>query len=234
MKTLCFFLILLSANLFSIEATKIYDINYVREFVYIGAGKIEIKQSDRNRLILKGEEPLIANVLLDDGRGILSLSPKDPFCMGRYPGIVTGVLEVKDLNKITLNGSIAIDVDHFKTDELTIIMLDEGSSLFEGVLEVQNLSLKIEGSSEAVIKGQANTQSVFLTGSGIYDGQGFETKISTIHISGAGTALVYATELLNGFILGYGHIHYVGTPNKINQRVSGDGKLTPYTPGMKR
>lgn len=78
--------------LFSQEVTRSYDFNYLREFIYIGAGKIEIKQGDRNRLTLTAEEPLMENTLFADQRGVLSLAPKDPLFTGRFPGIIKGVL----------------------------------------------------------------------------------------------------------------------------------------------
>ncbi|MCP5505872.1 MAG: DUF2807 domain-containing protein [Chlamydiales bacterium] len=228
-----FLLFLLPISLFCQEVTRSYDFNYIREFIYIGAGKIEIKQGERNRLTLTAEEALMDNTLLADQRGILSLAPKDPFFTGRFPGIMKGVLEVKELRKIELNGSVSADIDHLKGEDLTIELLAEGSSLIEGALELEKLSLSIVGSAEAVLRGNAEEQSVFITGAGAYAGENFVTKKSMIHIQGAGTAFVNATEILNALIIGYGHVHYVGTP-KINDKISGQGKVSPYVEGMKR
>lgn len=234
MKATCFFLLfLLNIQLFSHEFSKTYDINYLREFVYIGAGNLEIKQSDRNRLTLTGEESLLDNTFFSNERGVLTIAPKDPFFTGRYPGIVKGMLEVKNLKKITLNGSVSVDIDKFKGDELTIELLAQGSSLLEGYLELQKLSLKIEGSASAVLRGSAESQSIFINGAGAYNGQDFMTQNTTIHIYGAGTVFVNAEELLNASVMGYGHVHYVGTP-KINKRIVGGGKVSPYIEGIKR
>lgn len=228
-----FLLFLFPLSLFSQEVTRSYDFNYLREFIYIGAGKIEIKQGDRNRLTLTAEEALMENTLFADQRGVLSLAPKDPFFTGRYPGIMKGVLEVKELRKIMLNGSVSVDIDQLKGDDLTIELLAEGSSLVEGTLDFNKLSLKIVGSAEAILRGKAREQSVLITGAGAYAGENFVTQTSTIHIQGAGTAFVNATEVLNALIVGYGHVHYVGTP-KINDKISGQGKVSPYMEGMKR
>lgn len=234
MKTTYFFLLfLLNVQLFSNEITKSYDLNYVREFVYIGAGKIEIKQSNRNRLTLTGKEVLLNKTLFSNEEGVLTLAPKDAFFTGQSPEIIRGTLEVKDLKRITLDGSVSVDIDELKGDELSVELLAQGSSLFEAHLELQKLSLRIEGSAEAILKGSADTQLIAITEAGTFMGEEFKTKTATIHIHGAGTAFVNASEILNALVYGFGHIHYIGTP-KINDRIIGEGKVFPYIDGMKR
>lgn len=226
--TWVFFLLLYNILIFSNEVTRTYDLNSIREFVYGGGGKIEIKQTGRNRLTLAGKASLLNNTLLTNQRGILSLTPKD-----HSSEIIEGILEVIDLNKITLSGNVAVDIDMLKGNELIIELLAEGSPLLEGCLEFRKLSLKIEGSAHAILKGKGESQSVYITGEGNYVGRDFITKTSTAHIQQRGTASVNASDKLNASVIGYGQIHYMGNP-KINKQLSGEGKILPYLGGMKR
>lgn len=104
-----------------------------------------------------------------------------------------GVLEVKELREIMLNGSVSVDIDQLKGEDLTIELLAEESSRIEGALDLNKLSLKIVGSAEAILRGKSTEQSVLITDAGAYAGENFVTKTSTIHIQGAGTAFVNAT-----------------------------------------
>jgi hypothetical protein len=220
MKVLCYFLAFLCMKpLLSGEITRSYDLNSTKEFVCAGDWKIEIKQTDRNHLTLTAKEPLLNNLVFSHKTKVLSLSQKAP----PLPGTIKGVLEVKDLGKIILNGNIAIDIDEWKGKKLAIEI--NGSSLIEGLLHLEKLSLKINGNSQAILKGTADTQSVSIAGAGTYSGKNLKTKQSTIDIQGVGTAYVNASDTLNATIAGYGHIHYVGAP-KVYQKITGAGQVS--------
>ena len=81
------------------------------------------------------------------------------------------------------------------------------------------------------------TQTVFLKGTGKYTGQNLKSETANVIIRGPGTAFVWATDELNSSIHGSGNIHYFKhskSPDIINEMIEGEGKVSPYTEGMKR
>ena len=222
-------LLSISSILFSHEVTKSYDFNHIREFSYVGMGKIEIKQGDKNQLILTANPKLLEKIVVTNQRGVLSIALSDT-----YKGIIKGVLIVNNLSKITLRGDVSVDIDKLKGKELMIVLQEEGSSLIEGFVEFDKLAITISGNSEALLKGEVKDQVVYISGSGIYEGEALKSKNANVHIQGAGTAFVYATDKLEGSTIECGHIHYVGTPKIINDKIQGGGRLSPYKNGQKR
>lgn len=233
MKTFCFLLIFaLFSSLISKEITKTLDYDYVRAFEMSGNGKVEIKQTGKNRLTLQGEEVLLDNLLLTNHRGILSASPKDPNIFRHYPKGVAAVLEVDHLSKITLKGDISLDIDQLKEKELSIY--GSGHSVIEALLDLDLFLIKMEGGMKGEIKGQAKEQSVFISGSGTYNGEGLKTEETTVNIQGSGTTYVNATEKLTAFIAGHGHVYYTGNPKTISKKIHGEGEVSAYGSSQSR
>ncbi len=140
------------------------------------------------------------------------------------------MLIVNNLSKINLRGDVFVDIDKLKGKELIIILQEEGSSF----IKFDRLVVTISGSSEAFLKGEVEDQTVYITGSGMYEGEALKSKNAAVHIQGAGTAFVCATDKLESSTAGYGHIHYVGVPKTINDKIQGEGKISPYKKGMKK
>jgi hypothetical protein len=232
MRSIALFLLLsIFSVCFSHEVTRTYDFSYLREFAYHGPGKIEIKQGEKNELTLTADPELLNKTYIKEKKGILTISPKDEFFAGRFPGIINGTLKVKDLSKITLSGSISVDIDKLKGNQLMINMELEGSSLIEGLLEFNRIAVSIKGSSEAVLKGKVYEQIVYIDGAGMYEGKSLESKKALVHIRGAGTAIINATEELTATVTGYGHVHYIHNfhvPKILNKKVRGKGEISPY------
>lgn len=225
-------LLSISSVCLSHEITQTFNFSYLREFTYDGPGKIEIKQGDKDRLTLTADEDLLGRTNILNHDGTLSISPKKQFFSGKYLGIITGTLEVKNLSRIDLNGSVSVDIDKLQGNELMINLGLEGSSLIEGLLNFQRIAVIINGSSEAALKGKVEEQIVYITGSGLYAGAALESKNAMVHIRGPGTAVINATDELIGIITGYGYIYYVGVPKTLRKRIDGQGEIIPYKERM--
>ena len=92
-------LLLLSATLLSAhEMTHSYE--YLRELIFHGEGKMEIKQGSKNYLEISADPALLGNIEILDKQGVLTIHPTSADFKAK--------LTVKHLEKITLFGFFLI------------------------------------------------------------------------------------------------------------------------------
>ena len=230
--------LLLSATFLSAhEITHSYEYDYLRELVFHGEGKMEIKQGSKNHLEISADPALLRNIEISDKRGVLMIRPGDVDFSARFPGIINAKLTVKHLEKITLAGSAQVDIDELKGEHFVIVVDLEGAAFLEGNLHFDHLITNLYGSGQVSLQGKVKTQTIFLKGAGKYAGQNLKSENANVIIRGPGTVFVWATDELNASIRGAGHVHYVNHPKPpkiLNERVEGKGKISPYTEGMKK
>ncbi len=75
--------------------------------------------------------------------------------------------------------------------------------------------------------GEADEQEIDISGSGDYRAEGLDSKLVKIGVSGAGSAIVNASEELDANVSGAGSVEYVGDPT-VEQDVSGAGRVSKY------
>jgi len=231
-------LLLLSATFLSArENTYSHKYDYIRELVFHGEGKMEIKQGSENHLEISADPALLRNIEISDQQGVLMIRPGDADFSTRFPGIINAKLTVKHLEKITLAGSAAVDIDELKGEHFVIVVDLEGAAFLEGNLHFDHLITNLYGSGQVSLQGKVKTQTIFLKGVGKYAAQNLKSEIANVIIRGPGTAFVWATDELNASIRGSGHVHYVNHPKPpkvLNEKIEGDGKVSPYTEGVKK
>ena len=220
----CFF----SFQVFAEEVSSSFDIPYIEVFDYEGSGRIEIQQGVKNSFVMSGESRLMGNTRIKVADGVLSVKPVDVFVESKMTDVIEGKLIVKNLKKILLNGSVAVDIDQLKGENLFIKMGQEGSTLIEGNIEYERLAVSMFGGCNALLKGKVKTEMIYLRGAGAFEGQELVAKDAKVWIHGAGTVIVNVEDSLGAKVFGSGHVHYIGNPPIIHKHVQGNGKVAPF------
>ena len=231
-------ILLLSALFLSAhEITYSYEYDYLRELVFRGEGKMEIRQGSKNHLEISADPALLSNIEISDNQGVLMIHPGNADFSARFPGIINVKLTVKHLEKITLAGSLEIDIDELKGEHFVIVADLDKAAFLEGNLDFDHLITNLYGSGQVSLQGEVRNQSIFLKGDGRYAGQNLKSKNANIIVRGPGTVFVLATDELNASIRESGHVHYVKHPKPpkiINERIEGKGEISPYTEEIKK
>jgi len=89
--------------------------------------------------------------------------------------------------------------------------------------EIQSINLSGVG-SVTLSNGIASNLKISLSGVGSIDAQNYQVQNITIQNSGVGSAIIWATDTLNGTLSGVGSISYKGNP-EVSVNVSGVGKV---------
>lgn len=116
---------------------------------------------------------------------------------------ITYTLTMKDITGLAVSGSGTINAPKLTTAALRI---------------------EITRSGMITTAGNADDQSLEISGSGRYLADGLTSKTTTAAISGSGTANVVPSDALDVKISGSGTLTYSGNP-QLTQTVSGSGRL---------
>lgn len=87
-----------------------------------------------------------------------------------------------------------------------------GSSNISGNIESNSFSADISGSSNIVLTGNAEDMNISVSGSVKFDGKDFQTKNTSIRVSGSSIISVWATNHLKAQVSGSTTVKYRGNP----------------------
>jgi hypothetical protein len=126
----------------------------------------------------------------------------------------------KELNDISLNGGVIAEIKGLDAGQVKVNV--SGGSLVRLSGKAEHLQVNVSGASFMELSGKANQQDVMLSGAGAYNAEHLEARRATVNSSGAGFAIVRASEMLRAEISGLGYVEYVGNPT-VNREISGLG-----------
>jgi Putative auto-transporter adhesin, head GIN domain len=185
--------------------------------------KLIVTQGDLKPVKIEGDENILSYIeVIQEGDRVtiqtkpgISLIPSGDLNVyvtsPTYKSIeVSGSSDIIGQNKIT------------STDELSLQASGAGDIKME--VDAPKISAGISGSGSVNLKGQAKDFNVDLTGAGHAYCYDLLTENTTVQISGAGSAQVYASVKLNADVSGAGNINYKGNAS-VSQQISGAGSV---------
>jgi hypothetical protein len=129
-----------------------------------------------------------------------------------------------ELNEITSGGASTISATASIEAQKFLIDLS-GATNLELQLNVNELTTNASGASNILFTGNANVHAVSLSGAGKIKADELLTNSTTIKLSGAGSAYVFANDYLDAKISGVGSVYYAGDPDKKSIEKSGLGSV---------
>ncbi len=128
-------------------------------------------------------------------------------------------IEVIDANE----GSIITANNLIKQDKLEL-RTQEGATI-DAHIEVDYLKIRAVTGGIIETRGEANTQDISIYTGGIYNGEGLNTKITTVSIKAAGEANVRASQTVDARIRAGGNVYVYGNPKTITENIALGGTL---------
>lgn len=132
-------------------------------------------------------------------------------------------LTLRALNALDTAGVGSLEVSAFSTPRLDL--RHSGA----GTVEIRELAageLRVDqaGLGNISISGRTDRQEIMLSGAGSYQAGRMESGSAVIHLTGIGSAAVWARDALDAHLSGTGSIEYFGSP-RVNQNVTGLGSV---------
>jgi hypothetical protein len=133
-------------------------------------------------------------------------------------------IRLRDVDRIEAAGAVTLDADSLKSNDLRLDLAGACTLKFR---DLQAMTLRIDGSGaiKIDIAGKVARQRVDLSGAGSYQAERLVSEDAVVEVSGAGKAVVNASNSLAVDISGAGRVEYLGDP-KLKQSISGIGKIT--------
>lgn len=201
--------------------TEVHQVSDFEEIEVYGAFKVYVEQSDVELVEVEADENLHEFIeVYTQGGSLIIDTDKN---LRSDDGIRINV-KFKELESITCAGASSVRaVNTIESDALDINLSGAGSLDMD--IEAEDISVSMSGAGSMDLTGEAETLRVDMSGAGSIDAFGLEVVDADIGISGVGGAKVYVTGELDAQVSGVGGIIYRGDPERVQQDVSGLGKV---------
>lgn len=186
-----------------------------------GGGKIILIHGTEYKLNISGEDNVLRYITSKVKNEVLLIDFEEDVVTTFSTKDVIFTITYIDINKIEVNGGALIEANNLGVQNLQFVINGGGSTTLvtEGM---DALDVRLDGGNNFVISGQAISQKVEINGGGNYDAADLKTETTSISMTGAGTAEVWASNTLDAKIVGVGKISYWGSPT-VTQEVTGLG-----------
>jgi hypothetical protein len=185
-----------------------------------GGYEIMINQGDEEKLELETDENLLEHITTNTKNNTLFISHKKRIVSAKSIKLYLTVVDVEDIDVAG-----AIELKNKGTYSISELEIDvSGAADIDLDLDVENLKMDMSGASETTLTGKANNFDIEISGAGELDAKKLKTRNTSIDISGAGSAIVFAKKTLKVKVSGAGSVKYKGDP-KIDKDISGAGSI---------
>lgn len=129
-----------------------------------------------------------------------------------------------EIQYLAVNGAGKISAREPILTESLFLKLSGAADLH---LEIEAVSLrtKVSGAGNISLRGKVEDHNIELSGASNFDATSLITRATSISLSGAGSAEVYASEKLEATLSGVGRISYYGNPKEKTINKSGVGSI---------
>lgn len=194
-------------------------------------GDLIVTQAEHESLVIEAETKLLPKITAEVRNGVLYLGFNEPQISTQYP--IRFHLAVKTLSALESRGSGTISAGPLATDMFDVMLGGSGNARFDA-LTVRDLRVRLTGASGVQINGgNAQAQTVSISGSGTYAAGRFASRHAAIGIEGSGSAEVWVKESLSARITGAGDIRYHGNP-QVQEMVTGAGRVSRASANVER
>ena len=196
----------------------------VRDFNAVslaGVGLLQITQGESESLTIAAEERVLRRIETEVTDGTLYIRPDQSFT-AREPIVYT--LGVVNLSGIELSGAGQVEMARLDSAELQLNLSGAGSIAIEE-LAAETLDVEASGNVAVTLGGTVDSQTVTLSGAGVYDASNLASRVATITADGASQATVSVSESLEASASGASGITYSGDP-AVSESTSGVGSVT--------
>ena len=195
-----------------------------------GEARVTLVQGATESVTIEAPAAALAQIHTAVHGGTLSVDVETPHSFWRwFSGSGGGptphvTVHLRDIDRIEGAGSVSLDAEHLSTSDLR---LDFAGACTLSLADLQATSLDLDGSGamKVTIGGKVVRQKIDLSGAGSYEAADLVSSDALVSVSGAGKAVVNASNSLVVDISGAGKVEYLGEP-KLKQSISGLGKVT--------
>ncbi|HSV87461.1 MAG TPA: head GIN domain-containing protein [Bacteroidales bacterium] len=202
--------------------TDTIDLDRFENIKLSGMFNVTLTKGNNRQVIVETDENLqeLVDIQVSDETLIISTRHKTILKPTRMKLTIT----YSDLKKVSIAG--ACKLNSTEPVESRDLMLDiSGAAEIDLVVNTNVLSTNLSGAGKISLQGVADKHNADLSGASILQTSSLITRETRINLSGAGSAEVYASDLLEANLSGVGSIRYFGSPSEKIINRSGIGTI---------
>ncbi|MFX0556066.1 head GIN domain-containing protein [Maribacter sp. CXY002] len=209
--------------------------------VCITAQDNQVVQELDNFNQLKGFDGLSINLIMaSENKAVITGENTDKVAIVNNDGILKIRMQI---GKIFSGYKTFVDL--YYTDRLLVIDVNEDARITSNeIIEQDILELKAQEGGEIVVsadveqmliksvsggvirtKGTADLQDVQINTGGVYEGENFKTKFSTINVNAGSRAEIYASDYVKASVKAGGEVLVFGNPLKLEEKTVFGGSI---------
>ena len=177
------------------------DVSDFDEVVLEGVGNLTIRQTGSESLTIEAEDNLLPEISTEVEGNRLTIETEYDMPAATQP--INYELTVRDLSALELPVAANVDASDISTDSLDVT---------------------ISGAGDMKIAGEADSQDIEISGTGVYQAEDLESEEAEIDISGSGEAVVRVSDHLHVEVSGSGSVEYIGNPT-VSRDITGAAEV---------
>ncbi len=202
--------------------TKHYEIDQFKGLKLTGMFNVILIEGEKENLVIETDSNLYKHINVEVKDNFLSIYSDRDIVL--RPTRLDIYVTYTGLDEISSSGACNLTFESTIRSE-TFILKISGAGSGKMNIETEKLKTDISGAASFTITGIATTHNALLSGAGNLQAQELFTENTIIDLSGAGAAVVYATETLDARLSGVGSIKYAGKPEIKSANVTGIGRI---------
>ena len=187
-------------------------------------GSVYIEQGLTERLVVSGEDNILPHVTTEVVDGVLEIRPAGNVSLNtnHAPEFFVTVITLEEVRRSGVGGIVATGL---RVPSLAVSSSGFGrTALYDLIADTLAVTSTGVGNIEA--SGAVDTQELFITGFGDYDGRDLQCATAEVELASMGAVTVWVTDLLVVTITGSGSVYYIGNP-VIESTITGTGSVAP-------
>jgi len=189
-----------------------------------GAVELYVSSGETQPVKIETDENLIKYIEVEQHGGTLEIKTRRGYNLRPTQKVIVRVSS-PNYSKISVSGASNIVGQNKIIARQRLEMHVSGAGDINADVDAPELQSSISGSGDVNLMGQVRDLELEISGAG--DAKCFDMKAENtkVHISGAGSADVYASVSLDAHVSGAGSVSYRGGASKVTRHLSGAGSV---------
>ncbi len=186
-------------------------------------GALHVAQSNNSTARVEAGSNTISSIRTEVRDGVLTIDTTSPSLALQTINIYVTTANVSNVTAITSGGAGSVTCDvPLTASNLRLELTGAGS--MDAPVNVTQLNVLLSGVGSMQLRGNATNMNAQVSGVGSLNAYDLQTSVSSVTVSGTGSAQVTAQQNLTANVSGTGSINYHGSP-KVSQSRTGVGSI---------
>jgi len=187
-----------------------------------GMFNVTLTRGNNPQVIIETDSNLMELVNIQVKAGTLTISTRNNQILRPTRSNLT--ITYPELTRVSISGAGTLrSTEPVESRELTFDI--SGAGEIDLIVDARILRTNLSGAGDLRLKGEAGQHYIDLSGASHLQSANLITRETLISLSGAGSAEVYASELIDASLSGVGSIRYYGNPAQRKVSSAGIGTI---------